>query len=61
MQTKIIDAIENNYKIIFVDETILALQFFLKNSWSTKLKNITHTDMRNCITTHALVAGVSEE
>jgi hypothetical protein len=54
-------AIENEVKIVFTDEAVFSPKTRLERTWATRLTNIKQLDLRHCIATQALIAGVSED
>ena len=53
--------IEDEVKIVFADEAIFSPKTRLERIWASRLTNIKQLDLRHCITTQALVSGVSED
>ena len=54
-------AVNSKLKIIFVDEVIFSPQTILERQWSSKRNNIRQLDIRNQLTTEAVVAGISDD
>ena len=53
--------IDQDIKVIFVDECIFSPQTHLERIWSSKGANIRQLDLRHELSTEALVAGISFE
>ncbi len=54
-------AIKDEVKIVFTDEAAFSPKTRLERTWATRLTNIKQLDLRHCIATQALIAGVSED
>ena len=61
MHDLVTQAIEDEVKIVFADEAIFSPKTRLERTWAARLNNIKYLDLRHCITTQALVSGVSED